>query len=97
MVRKQSFAELSRDNPLEALTYLQRNLAEVVDHDDPIEREEFQSLVSGLFKQSPWLADGEASLVPGVASADILYTERIQLFDLCVLLIGHDSTKGRFG
>ena len=34
------FTELSRSDPIEALTYLQKDLAEIVNHDNPDEREE---------------------------------------------------------
>ena len=49
-IRKARFAEKS-SNPVEALSYLQREVSSCIDHDNAEEQKEFQMLTSHIFNQ----------------------------------------------
>eukprot|EP01134_Creolimax_fragrantissima_P005826 CFRG5826T1 len=53
MIRSQHFLDLCRkDDKIEALAYLQTELAEVVNHDDKAQSDQFRALTSFLFQTS---------------------------------------------
>lgn len=49
MLRKQHYHELTVENPIQALTYLQQSLAETVDHSDTNETDEVRILLTQTF------------------------------------------------
>ncbi|XP_067122078.1 muskelin [Centruroides vittatus] len=52
LIRQHHFQEITQNDPVAALTYLQTELAATVDHNDIEESREFQLLATKLFKQS---------------------------------------------
>ncbi|XP_023228527.1 muskelin-like [Centruroides sculpturatus] len=52
LIRQHHFQEITQNDPVAALTYLQTELAATVDHNDIEETREFQLLATKLFKQS---------------------------------------------
>lgn len=74
LIRRQHFQEITKQDPISALHYLQTELAELVDHSDPDETREFQLLASNLFKEKHKLPEDSLSV-------DEDYENRSQLFE----------------
>lgn len=49
LIRRQQFREMCRDNPKNAMRFLQSDLSAAVNHDDPEQSREFQALTASLF------------------------------------------------
>ncbi|ELU02476.1 hypothetical protein CAPTEDRAFT_169790 [Capitella teleta] len=88
MIRKHRFLEITRSEPLRALSYLQNELAQTVDHDDQEETNEFHLLASILFKEQ----GAEMDLLPGT-SVNEHFSARTQLFDSLVAFFPDDMTQ----
>uniref|UniRef100_A0AAG5D179 Muskelin N-terminal domain-containing protein n=1 Tax=Anopheles atroparvus TaxID=41427 RepID=A0AAG5D179_ANOAO len=57
LLRKQEYEEITKNDPLSAILYLQTKLYDIIDHSDPVQLKEFHKLASLLFKSDT--ADGE--------------------------------------
>lgn len=92
LIRRHSFQEKAMANPMMALSYLQGDLAEMVNHDDPEETKEFQLLASRLF--SPGLEVPE-HLLMGQCTEDTppFYASRTQLYDTLVSFFPSDMSQ----
>ncbi|XP_070558105.1 muskelin-like [Ptychodera flava] len=91
LIRKDKFQEISTNNPIEALTYLQKDLAATVDHGDPNETKEFQLLASTLFSKSCSLPDHLSTVVNTEGFEH--YTTRTLLFDTLVSYFPEDMAQ----
>ncbi|XP_061418708.1 muskelin isoform X2 [Lethenteron reissneri] len=86
LIRKHRFQEKAVTEPVAALTYLQTELADTVDHSDPTETKEFQLLTSSLFKTT-------SDFIPlGYSDVDETYARRSQLFDTLVNFFPENMT-----
>ncbi|XP_064604593.1 muskelin-like isoform X2 [Liolophura sinensis] len=88
LIRKFQFQEMACSNPVRALTYLQADLAAVVDHSDPEETREFQLLASTLFMEDS--DDQEMREDLGVSEH---YHSRTKLFDMLVNFFPESMTQ----
>ncbi|XP_049295999.1 muskelin isoform X2 [Anopheles funestus] len=57
LLRKQEYEEITKNDPLSAILYLQTKLYDIIDHSDPVQLKEFHKLASLLFKSDT--VDGE--------------------------------------
>ncbi|XP_058125711.1 muskelin isoform X3 [Anopheles ziemanni] len=57
LLRKQEYEEITKNDPLAAILYLQTKLYDIIDHSDPVQLKEFHKLASLLFKSDT--VDGE--------------------------------------
>jgi len=60
-IRKHRYQELTQQDQIKALTYLQTEVSELVDHSDQGERREFESLTSTLFSSEVALSSSALS------------------------------------
>ncbi|XP_064633309.1 muskelin-like [Lineus longissimus] len=89
LLRKQRFQEIASTNPVNALRYLQTDLAQTVDHSDLDDSREFQLLASELFKDSE--TETEVTLLnPDVNEH---FISRTKLFDMLVGFFPDDMTQ----
>jgi len=83
-IRKLRYIELVEENPIQALTYLQNEVSELVDHLDQTEREEFTSLASSLFGQNTASSSDEDELMDTEdeeKESSNKYKRRMEVFD----------------
>ncbi|XP_065066928.1 muskelin-like isoform X2 [Rhopilema esculentum] len=85
MIRKHRYRELTQQNKIKALSYLQTEVSELVDHTDTAERMEFESLASTLFSPKISSSDSSASsddedFESSVVSSSV-HKHRVELFD----------------
>lgn len=73
LIRRLQYEEIARDDPVQALRYLQTRLSESIDHSDPVQLREFHQLTALLFRsQHETAACGDGGQ-PGKAEAsDVL-------------------------
>ncbi|XP_012935580.1 muskelin isoform X1 [Aplysia californica] len=98
LIRKHQFLEMSAQTPRQAMTYLQTELAQVVDHQNPEETKEFQLLASSLFPCSA-VDDDEftesmeeaVTAVPSFGNPH--FAQRTQLFDALVEFFPDSMTQ----
>ncbi|KAF7996641.1 hypothetical protein HCN44_002287 [Aphidius gifuensis] len=82
IIRKYKFKEIAiNGNSIEALEYLQNDVYEIIDHNDPIQTKEFQLLTSVLFKSSS--SNSRTSTDDAAADVDVdqVHNKRVQLYD----------------
>ncbi|CAE1255868.1 MKLN1 [Acanthosepion pharaonis] len=89
LIRKYKFQEIAHDDPVKAVTYLQTELADMVDHADPQETKEFQLLASTLFKDK---SDDE-EMIETDSEVSEHFHSRTQLFDLLVNYFPENMTQ----
>ncbi|XP_072181671.1 muskelin-like [Diadema setosum] len=92
LIRRHRFQETAMSNPMMALSYLQGDLAQMVNHENAEETKEFQLLASRLF--SPGLEVPE-HLLMGQCTEDTppFYANRTQLFDTLVSFFPEDMSQ----
>ncbi|XP_013065236.2 muskelin-like isoform X1 [Biomphalaria glabrata] len=92
LIRKYRFLEMSTQAPRQAMTYLQTELANVVDHNDPEETKEFQLLTSSLF---PCTSARDHSDVNDAEDENSTphFTQRTQLFDQLIEFFPESMTQ----
>ncbi|XP_033744964.1 muskelin-like isoform X1 [Pecten maximus] len=90
LIRKFKFQEMSESDSRSAMLYLQASLAEIVDHNNPEERSEFQLLASTLFK-----AEEEEDVFNEMAGVETSehYQSRTELFDKLVAFFPEQMTQ----
>lgn len=97
LIRKHQFLEMSSSAPRDAMTYLQTELAQVVDHDSPEETKEFQLLASSLFPCSDIEDDDYSKSLQEAAAFPTLtdpnFALRTQLFDQLVEFFPDSMTQ----
>ncbi|XP_058054981.1 muskelin isoform X4 [Anopheles bellator] len=59
LLRKQEYEEITKNDPLSAIVYLQTKLYDIIDHGDPVQLKEFHKLASLLFKSDITAGEGE--------------------------------------
>ncbi|XP_053672386.1 muskelin [Anopheles nili] len=67
LLRKQEYEEITKNDPLSAILYLQTKLYDIIDHNDPVQLKEFHKLASLLFKSDS--ADDETEVVNPLSCA----------------------------
>ncbi|XP_034135875.1 muskelin isoform X2 [Drosophila guanche] len=67
LVRKMRYEEMARQNPMQAMQYLRHNIADVIDHDDAEQLNNFHKLASLLFKTHDGCLDQRESFVATTA------------------------------
>lgn len=88
LIRKHRFSEIAQENPMLALQYLQKDLAETVDHNDADETREFQLLAATLFKDG---SEEEDMIVD--SDVHHHFHSRTQLFDTLVSFFPDEMTQ----
>ncbi|XP_055379380.1 muskelin isoform X2 [Condylostylus longicornis] len=63
LVRKLKYEEITKINPIYALQYLQNHISEVIDHNDPVQLNNFHKLASLLFKGEDDVLDEKSQLM----------------------------------
>ncbi|XP_071960685.1 muskelin-like [Antedon mediterranea] len=91
LIRKHKFHELASDNQVDALRYLQTELAETVNHKDEEETQEFQQLAASLFRNNEDIADH--LLTVEKVNGHPHFTSRTQLFDDLVSFFPEDMSQ----
>ncbi|CAI9718917.1 muskelin-like isoform X1 [Octopus vulgaris] len=89
LIRKYKFQEIAYDDPVKAVTYLQTELADMVDHTDPEETKQFQLLASTLFKDQ---SEDEEMTETDVEVSKHFHS-RTRLFDLLVNYFPENMTQ----
>uniref|UniRef100_A0A2R5LHF5 Putative muskelin n=2 Tax=Ornithodoros turicata TaxID=34597 RepID=A0A2R5LHF5_9ACAR len=95
LVRQHCFREITFENPLSALKYLQTELADTVDHGNPEEEREFQLQASSLF-QHPEANKDDTMAVTSLgdgADVDFKFQLRTHLFDTIVEFFPDSMTQ----
>lgn len=94
-IRKLRYTEFVAQDPIKALTYLQNEVSELVDHNEQSERDEFTSLASSLFGQSSShtpeedsISDQEEHQIPSH-----IYKMRMEVFDELVAFYPRDMIQ----
>jgi len=84
-IRKHRYQELTQQDQIKALTYLQTEVSELVDHSDQGERREFESLTSTLFSSEVALSSSALSSddedFEDLNVPSHTYRKRTELFD----------------
>ncbi|RUS82092.1 hypothetical protein EGW08_010137 [Elysia chlorotica] len=94
LIRKQKFLEMSSQDPLKAMTYLQNEVADMVDHSDPKETKEFQLLTSSLFPCPSVDEEAEpSSYNPVLQDIDPNFKKRTNLFNKLVAFFPESMTQ----
>ncbi|GFO15470.1 muskelin [Plakobranchus ocellatus] len=94
LIRKHQFLEISSQTPMKAMTYLQHEVANMVDHNDPEETKEFQLLTSSLFPCPSIDDDAEPSGADRVLQdVDPNFSQRTNLFDKLVAFFPESMTQ----
>lgn len=86
---------MSADDPKAAMAYLQKDLAAVIDHNNPAETDEFHMLASSLFKcdmDEEEMYEYQTSLV-GTNDVSQQYLKRTELFDQLVEFFPENMTQ----
>ncbi|GFS06019.1 muskelin [Elysia marginata] len=94
LIRKQQFLEMTTQEPLKAMSFLQNEVADMVDHTDPKETKEFQLLTSSLFP-CPSFDDEEEpnSYNPVLQDMDPNFRNRTNLFNKLVAFFPDSMTQ----
>ncbi|KAL3852859.1 hypothetical protein ACJMK2_016468 [Sinanodonta woodiana] len=91
LIRKYKYQELSTEDPQAAMVYLQKDLADTVDHEDPDESKEFRLLASTLFRNDTEEEEVFQSEFSSYMSEH--YHSRTELFDELVNFFPDDMTQ----
>ncbi|XP_034941544.1 muskelin [Chelonus insularis] len=103
LIRKYKFKELALNNSIEALEYLQKDISEIIDHNDVKQTKNFQLLTSVLFCEQDLLMrnlkDSEECNASDQNKSDILMKEfhqrRTELFDKLMKFFPEKLTQPR--
>lgn len=88
LIRKYRFLELACTNRCAAMTYLQNEVSQTVNHSDPKEAQEFQLLATNLFKDGP---SEDIDIMEGEAPEH--FSRRTELFDKLVSFFPESMTQ----
>lgn len=93
LIRKHKFMEVAENNPIQALGYLQTELAQTVNHDNTDETKEFHLLASSLFRPNVDVPDHLLNVQSKEENAH--HTTRTTLFDTLVSFFPEDMSQPR--
>eukprot|EP00794_Sanderia_malayensis_P006101 gene6101-6805_t len=98
MIRKHRYKELTEQDPLTAVSFLQTEVSKLVDHFDKAERAEFESLATNLFAIKQASSDSESSsdtedYEHGTSFSLRGHKHRIELFDELVNFFPDDMVQ----
>lgn len=98
IIRKYKFKELAMKDSIEALEYLQKDVYEIIDHDDEIQTREFQLLTSILFdvRNSCTTGDSCGSVNQSLNNCDSqVHNRRVELYDELMEFFPESLTQPR--
>ncbi|XP_077487639.1 muskelin 1 isoform X1 [Amblyomma americanum] len=93
LVRQHCFREITFEDPLAALRYLQTELADTVDHSNVEEERQFQLQASSLFKHPDTDRDDAITAAPLGDDPDYKFQLRTSLFDTIVEFFPESMTQ----